>query len=84
MYLSSHDMLTPSIDNSLLNIETIFLQNMRESAKKKKKKVLFLAPQGHEKLQVPRLLWQECNSEHSLLARLQFPPVFNFFGIICS
>lgn len=38
MYLSSHDMLTPSIDNSLLNIESIFLQNMRESAKKKKKK----------------------------------------------
>lgn len=33
MCLSSDDTLTPSIDNSLLNIEPIFLQNMRESAK---------------------------------------------------
>jgi len=41
--------------------------------------MLLLARQGHEKLQVPPLLWQERNSECCLLARFQFPPLFNFF-----
>lgn len=71
-------MLTPSIDNSLLSIKPIFSTKHEGICKKTPH---FLAPQGHEKLQVPWLLWQEHNSEHGLLAHLQFPPVFNFLAL---